>query len=70
MPNTFYLFQFSNSFQESTVITSILIMKIWGLDLGEVAQLLSDIAETLSQMTVLPNHDTILHSFWKVYLGV
>lgn len=57
-------------FQESTAITSILIMKIQGLDLGETVQLLSGIAETLAQMTVLPNHGTLLHSFWKVYLDV
>lgn len=50
-------------FQESTVITSILIMKIQGLDLGETAQLLSGIAETLAQTTELPNHGTLLHSF-------
>lgn len=57
-------------FQESTAITSILIMKIQGLDLGETAQLLSGIAETLAQTTELPNHGTLLHSFWKVYLDV
>ena len=46
------------------LITSILIMNSWGLDLGQVTQLGG--AGTLTPVAVLLNHSPAFHSFKKI----
>lgn len=41
-------------------------MKMCGLDLSEVMQLVGGRAETLTQINVLLNHYTVLHDLQKV----